>query len=59
MAASVFAASSPFTTVAGADGSFAFADVPAGAWTITVYADGKRLHKDVEVAGGETNVTIE
>ena len=59
MAASVFAASSPFTTVAGADGSFAFADVPAGAWTVTVYADGKRLHKDVEVAGGETNVTIE
>ena len=59
MAASVFAASSPFTTVAGADGSFAFADVPAGAWTITVYADGKRLHKDVEVAGGETNVTVE
>ena len=59
MAASVFAASSPFTAVAGADGSFAFADVPPGAWTITVYADGKRLHKDVEVAGGETNVTIE
>jgi plastocyanin len=59
MAASVFAASSPFTTVAGADGSFAFAGVPAGAWTVTVYADGKRLHKDVEVAGGETNVTIE
>ena len=59
MAASVFAASSPFTAVAGADGSFAFADVPPGAWTITVYADGKRLHKDVEVALGETNVTIE
>jgi plastocyanin len=59
MAASVFAASSPFTTVAAADGSFAFAGVPAGAWTITVYADGKRLHQDVEVAGGETNVTIE
>ena len=59
MAASVFAASSPFTTVAAADGSFAFADVPAGAWTITVYADGKRLRKDVEVVGGETIVTIE
>jgi plastocyanin len=59
MAASVFAASSPFTTVAGVDGSFAFADVPAGAWTVTVYADGKRLRKDVEVAGGETSVTIE
>jgi plastocyanin len=59
MAASVFAASSPFTEVAEADGRFAFADVPAGAWTVTVYADGKRLHKDVEVAGGVTNVTIE
>ena len=39
-----------------ADGSFAFADVPAGAWTVTVYTDGKRLHKDVEVTGGATNV---
>jgi plastocyanin len=59
MAASVFAASSPFTEVAGADGSFTFADVPAGAWTVTVYMDGKRLHQDVEVSGGVTNVTIE
>jgi plastocyanin len=59
MAASVFAASSPFTEVAERDGSFMFADVPAGAWTVTVYTDGKRLHKDVEVGGGVTNVTIE
>jgi plastocyanin len=59
MAASVFAAASPFTEVAEADGSFTFADVPAGAWTVTVYTDGKRLHKDVEVAGGVTNVTVE
>jgi plastocyanin len=59
MAASVFAASSPFTTLADADGSFTFTDVPAGAWTVTVYNDGKKLHKDVDVAGGVTNVTIE
>ena len=59
MAASVFAASSPFTTLAGADGSFTFADVPAGAWTVTVYTDGKKLHKDVDVTGGVTTVTIE
>ena len=58
MAASVFAASSPFTAVAEADGRFAFDEVPPGAWTVTVYADGKQLHKDVEVAGGVTNVTI-
>ena len=59
MAASVFASASPFTTVADRDGRFRFDDVPAGAWTVTVYADGKRLHQDVEVAGGVTNVTIE
>jgi plastocyanin len=59
MAASVFAASTPYTTLADSGGNFTFADVPAGSWTVTVYADGKRLHKDVEVTGGVTNVTVE
>jgi plastocyanin len=59
MAASIFAASTPFTTLADSSGNFSFADVPVGAWTVTVYADGKRLHKDVEVSGGVTNVTVE
>jgi plastocyanin len=59
MAASVFAASSPFTAVADADGRFTFADVPSGAWTLTVYTDGKQLHKDVEIGGGATSVAIE
>jgi plastocyanin len=59
MAASVFAASSPFTTLAAADGSFSFDAVPTGAWTVIAYADGRKLHKDVEVTGGVTNITIE
>ena len=59
MAASIFAASTPYTTLADSGGHFTFADVPAGSWTVTVYADGKRLHKDVEVTGGVTNVTVE
>ena len=58
MAASVFASASPFATIAGADGSFSFVDVPEGAWRVTVYADGKQLRKDVEVAGGVTSVTM-
>jgi hypothetical protein len=59
MAASVFAASSPFATLAGADGSFTFADVPAGAWSVIAYVGGKRLQKEISVAGGVTNVTVE
>ena len=59
MAASVFAATTPYTVVAESDGSFTFSDVPTGAWTVTVYTGGKRLHKDVEVKGGVTEVTID
>ncbi len=59
MAASVFASASPFTAVAGGDGSFTFDDVPAGAWTVTVFTGGKRLHQDVDVGTGVTAVTIE
>jgi plastocyanin len=59
MTASVFAATTPFTTVAGTDGGFAFDGVPPGPWTVTVYTGGKRLHKDVDVKGGVTEVTVE
>ncbi|MBI3491030.1 MAG: hypothetical protein HY047_04450 [Acidobacteria bacterium] len=59
MAASIFAASTPFATVAERDGSFAFVDVPAGAWTVTVYASGRKLQRDVEVNDGATQITIE
>jgi plastocyanin len=59
MTASVFAATTPFTTVAGSDGGFAFDGVPTGPWTVTVYTGGKRLHKDVDVKSGVTEVTIQ
>ena len=59
MTASIFAATTPFTTLAGSDGSFAFDDVPAGPWTVTVYTGGRRLHKDVAINGDVTEVKIE
>jgi plastocyanin len=59
MAASVFASTSPFTAVADADGRFSFEDVPVGAWTLTAYTGGKRLHKDVEIGSGATTVMLE
>lgn len=59
MAASIFAATTPYTTLADSGGHFTFADVPAGSWTVTVYAGGKRVRTDLEVTGGVTNVTVE
>jgi plastocyanin len=59
MTASIFAATTPFTTLAASDGSFAFDNVPPGSWTVTVYSGGKQLHKDVAIKGGVTEVAIE
>jgi plastocyanin len=59
MTASIFAATTPFTTLAASDGSFAFDNVPPGSWTVTVYSGGKQLHKDVDVQGSLTEVIIQ
>jgi len=59
MAASIFAAATPFATLAEADGRFTFSEVPAGAWKVTVYAAGRRLQRDVDVQGAVTEVTVE
>ena len=59
MAALIFAASTPHTMLADSSGAFSFADVPAGAWTVTVYADGKKLRKDLSVGAGVTDFTVE
>jgi plastocyanin len=60
MAASIFAASTPYTAVADSDGGFTFTDVPAGAWTVTVYTGGRQIRKDVDVKNGATEgVTVE
>ncbi len=58
MSASIFASSSPYAVLAAADGSFTFADVPSGVWTVTVFAGARRLTEDVEVHGGAVNVTV-
>jgi plastocyanin len=59
MAASIFAASTPYATLAEDDGRFSIADVTAGAYTVTLYAGGRRLQQGVEVKGGVTEVTLQ
>lgn len=59
MSADIFASTSPYVTTADSDGSFAFDEVAPGAYSMTVYANGKRIERDVTVATGETtNVTV-
>jgi plastocyanin len=58
MAASIFSASTPYTTIAESDGRFEFDDVPPGAWTVTAYTDGRRLRRELDVKEGVIEVTL-
>src|SRR6266508_4451994 len=59
MAASVFAASTPYTTLADTDGRFSFADIAPGAYTATLYGGGRKVQQAVDVKGGVVEVTIQ
>jgi hypothetical protein len=59
MSASIFAATTPFTTLADSDGGFAFDDVPSGPWTVTVYTTGRRLKRDIDVHGKVAEVALQ
>lgn len=56
MAAVVIASNSPYTALAEPDGSFVIEHVPAGAYTMTVYSDVRRLDKPVDIAAGRTQL---
>ena len=59
MAASVFSASTPYATLADADGRFTIVDVAPGAYVVTLYGAGRKLQQPVDVTGGVVEVTIE
>jgi plastocyanin len=59
MAASVFSASTPYATLADADGRFTIADVAPGAYVVTLYGGGRKVQQPVDVKGGVVEVTIE
>jgi plastocyanin len=49
MAAEIVSTTTPYATFAGSDGAFAIADVPPGPYTLTMYAEGKKSQRDVDV----------
>jgi plastocyanin len=54
MAAEIFASTSPYVTTSDVDGSFTFDDVVPGAYSMIVYANGRRIERDVTAAAGAT-----
>jgi hypothetical protein len=59
MAAAVFAASTPYATLAEADGRFSFDEVESGAYVITAYVAGRRLQQAIDVKPGVIEVTLQ
>jgi plastocyanin len=58
MFAQIVSTSSPYATIADADGNFSIDAVPTGAYKAVVYAGGKRIEKAVQVAGSPTNLDL-
>ena len=59
MSAEIFASSSPYVTMAEADGSFAVDGVPPGDYALTVFAGEKRIERAVTVTPGtSTDVNL-
>ena len=58
MAADILSVSTPFVTVAAADGSFSFADVPPGPYVARVWAGGVKVERDVEIKRGANTVAV-
>jgi hypothetical protein len=59
MAADLLASSSPFAIIAEADGAFTFTDVPPGAYTLKVWAAGRKVQRDVDVIAGTNRIRVE
>jgi plastocyanin len=58
MFAQIVSTSSPYATIADVDGNFAIANVPAGAYKAVVYAGGKKIEKDLQLAAGAANIDL-
>lgn len=56
MSAVVVSTTTPFTALASEDGAFSIANVPPGAYTLTVYADVRKLQRQVDVTPGRTEL---
>jgi plastocyanin len=59
MSAEIFSASTPFVTLADAEGAFGFSDVPPGAYVLRVLGGGTSSQRDVEIKAGANELRVE
>jgi plastocyanin len=56
MSAQIIVAATPYVAIAEQDGSFVFADVVPGPYTVIVYAGTKRVERTIDVVSGDNDV---
>lgn len=58
MRATILVVTSPYNTRTDEEGNFTLENVPAGGYTLTVYAEGAPIVRSVQVGGGRTELEI-
>ena len=58
MFAQIVSTSSPYATIADTDGNFVIDGVPPGSYKAVVYAGGRRIDKDLQIAASSSAVDL-
>jgi hypothetical protein len=58
MAAQIVSSSSPYMTLADAEGGFVLENVPAGAYKAIVYAGAQKIEKTITLAEGQSEIDV-
>ena len=56
MSAEIVSTTTPYAALAEADGRFVFEDVAPGSYKLTIYANGRKTERDVEMKGDAVTV---
>jgi plastocyanin len=56
MSAQVISTSTPYATMADAEGNYAFEGVEPGAYALTIFSGTEKIERSVDVSGGRTEL---